>query len=111
MNMRPPPDAGPWLPVEEAKSRGMVCSLVEDMLDGETDPPLHRTTARATEAALVMIADRPLPGIVLADGSVLALSWQQSVALVAALTEFRRVVVPVERDAHGPARACVALPT
>ncbi len=109
MNMRPPPD-GDWMPLEDALSRGLVCKLLEDMIDGNMDPPLHRTTARATEAALVMIADQPMPGIVLEDGSVVALSWEQSFALIAALQEFRRVVVPVERDVHGPSRACVGLP-
>ena len=110
-NMRPPPPGnGAWIPVDEAKDRGLVVYRVEDALDGDTDPPLHRVAPCAVEAALVVVCDRPAPGVLLADGSVLVLSWAQAAALGAAFKEFTRVVSPAERDAYGPARACVELP-
>ena len=110
-NMRNiPGDDGAWLPVEEAKSRGLVVPLMEDLLDNYENPPLHPVTARAVQAALVVSADRPMPGVLLADGSVLVLSWEQAAALGAAFREFKRVIAPAERDAFGPTRASMELP-
>ena len=109
-DLRNIPDHDPaWLSIEECKARGLVVTLMEDHL-GNAEPPLHRATARAVEAALVVSVDRPMPGILLQDGTVLVLGWEQSFALVDALNEFRRLVNPVERDALGPTRATVELP-
>ena len=110
MNMRPPPPNGDWIPVSEAQDRGMLVYLMEDALDGDPHPPLHPVTARAVQAALVVSADRPMPGVLLADGSVLVLSWEQAAALGAAFREFKRVIAPAERDAFGPTRASMELP-
>ena len=48
-----PASLGPWIEVTEAQDRGLLCPLVEAMLDGDQTPPLHRTTSRATEAVLL----------------------------------------------------------
>ena len=99
-----------WTPLADAITSGVVVKLVEDLLDGEDDVPLHRTTAPATEAVLVLRDGRPLPGLLLADGHVLCLSWEQVTALQRAFFEFQRLVEPTLMDKYGPARACVALP-
>jgi hypothetical protein len=96
--------------VAEAKRRGLLVTLMEDHLS-DPEPAPHRTTARAVEAALVLYGQHPMPALVLADGSVVVLSWPQSFAVIEAFSEFRRVVDPVERDALGPTRASMELPS
>jgi hypothetical protein len=48
--------------------------------------------------------------LLLADGSVLVLGWNQMFALNDAFREWGRLFVPVELDALGPARATLVLP-
>ncbi len=99
-----------WLPLEEAKARGLAVALIEDMLDGRPDVPLRRTTAPATEAVLIAHIDEMMAGILLADGRVVPLTWAQATALRDGLTEFLRLLQPKEHDKHGAPRASVRLP-
>jgi hypothetical protein len=98
-----------WIPVDEARSRGIVVTLIEDMLAGTPDAPLHRATPPATEAVLVAHVDEMMPGVLLADGRVVPLTWAQAAALRDALGEFARLLDPREHDKHGAPRASVGL--
>ncbi|CAM5794056.1 hypothetical protein [Rhizobacter fulvus] len=98
-----------WLPLEEAKARGLAVALIEDMLCGDVNPPLRRTTAPATEAVLIAHIDEMMPGVLLADGLVVPLTWAQALALRDALTEFARMLDPKEHGKHGAPRASVVL--
>ena len=75
----------------------------------ESDDYLHVVTAPATSAVLVTRRAQTLPGLMLEDGSVVVLSWQQMVALQCAFVEFNRLLVPSQLEKFGMARATVEL--
>jgi len=47
--------------------------------------------------------------LLLEDGQVLVLTWEQMLALQCAFVEFGRLLIPAQLDKFGPARASVQL--
>jgi hypothetical protein len=60
----------------------MTVQLVEDVLaHGTADAPSHPQAPSADYATLVIHNNEGFPGVVLADGSVVVLTWRQMRAL------------------------------
>jgi hypothetical protein len=103
------PDGGPWMPLDDATASGVVVWLLEDSLAGNTDPPLHRTTASAVEAVLVGYVEETRPGLLLADGSVVVLGWRQMRALRDAFSTWEKLLTRTQLEVSDPVRASMEL--